>query len=126
MNEIINAVFDYLDANLSVSVYDEVPQGTKIYPYLKIDWLSVTKIDQDDTIAFSGELQLVAYSQYRGKKELGDIELELINLLDRHKFANTASFGISGVTNIFSQILQLNDGKTRALTQRYEITFEPI
>jgi hypothetical protein len=79
------AIYTELDAQLSVPVYDSVPQSAT-YPYVTIDyqdssranWLSDRK--DEKTIYFS------VWSDYRGQKEVLQIMSEMDTLLHNQRF----------------------------------------
>lgn len=79
------AIYAELDAQLSVPVYDSVPQSAT-YPYVTIDyqdssranWLSDRK--DEKTMYFS------VWSDYRGQKEVLSIMSEMDTLLHNQRF----------------------------------------
>ena len=126
MNEVFEAVFDRLKSQLSVEIFDYVPQDFRAFPFIRIDALTLTENDTDFETGFDGSLQIIVYSNYRGSKEVADINYEIYQALHRYDLPDTANFGISTIHQEFSNILIENDGITRKSVQRFRILFEPL
>ena len=126
MNEIYSAIYSRLSAELSVPVYDHVPQDTETYPYVRLDQPVTNNNDVDDKSGFSATIQVIGFSRYRGGKEISDIASEIYTALHRHAFPDTISYGISGIEESFRRIATQPDGLTRNSVQQYELFFEPL
>lgn len=79
------AVYAELDANLSVPIYDSVPQAAT-YPYVTIDFQDSNNANflagrKDEKVMYFS-----VWSDYRGQKQVLDIMAELDTLLDDKKF----------------------------------------
>lgn len=125
MNEIFEAVYDRLKSQLSVDVFDHVPQDCAL-PYVKIEPLESDNNDTDLETGFSSMMQVIVYSDYRGSKEVGGLNYEIYQALHRFDLADTVSYGISTIYQEFSTIVVENDGITRKSIQRFRILFEPL
>lgn len=126
MNEIYAAIYDRLTDQLDCPVYDNVPQDGFDFPYVRLDPLVMNNNDSDLENAFNSSVQVIGYSRYQGSKEVADINLSIYNALHRYAMANTATYGISAITQEFSSIVLSGDGKTRQSIQRFNILFEPL
>ena len=126
MNEIYSAIYTQLSTELSVSVYDHVPQDNLTYPYVRLDQLMPNNNDVDDKSGFSATIQVIGFSRYRGGKEISDLASDIYTVLHRHDFPDTISYGISGIEESFRRIATQPDGLTRNSVQQYELFFEPL
>ena len=126
MNEIFEAVYDRLSAQLTVSVFDHVTQDYSTFPYVKMDALTLTERDTDFETGFTGTIQIMVYSDYRGSKEVAGINYEIYQALHRYDLPDTTTFGVTTINQSFSSIITENDGITRKSIQRFTILFEPL
>lgn len=126
MNEIFQGIYTKLNTDLSVSVFDDVPQDGYNYPYVRIDPLVLNEADTDTETGFNATVQIIAFSQYKGSKEISNLATEIYNSLHRFAFPDTTSFGISTIHQEFSTIALESDGLTRESIQRFRIIFEPL
>ena len=126
MNEIFAAIYTKLSADLTETVYDDVPQDSYGFPYVRIDPLVLNNNDTDLETGFSATLQVIGFSQYKGSKEIVDLATDIYNSLHRYAFPDTASFGVSTIHQEFSTIALESDGLTRQSIQRFNIIFEPL
>lgn len=126
MNEIFQEIFTKLDTDLTVSVFDDVPQNKYNFPYVRIDPLVLNEADTDVETGFNATVQIIAFSQYKGSKEIVDLATDIYNSLHRFAFPDTASFGVSTINQEFSTIALERDGLTRQSIQRFNIIFEPL
>ena len=126
MNEIYSAIYTKLNTDLSVSVYDNVPQDGYGFPYVRIDPITLDADDTDTESGFSGTVQIIAFSQYKGSKEIVDLTLDIYNSLHQAVLPEPASYGISTIHQEFSTIALEADGLTRQSIQRFNVVFEPL
>jgi len=126
VNEIFAAIYTKLNTDLSVNVFDDVPQDKYNFPYVRIDPLVSNEADTDTETGFDSTVQIIAFSQYKGSKEIADLQTEIYNSLHRFAMPDTASFGISTIHQEFSTIALEPDGLTRESIQRFRIIFEPL
>ena len=128
MNEIYSAIYQKLLADLSVNVYDHVPQDLteSNYPFVRLDQLETSNNDVDDKAGFSATIQVVIFSRYRGSNEVSNIADNVYNSLNRFNFPDTSNYGISGIEETLRKIIVQSDGLTRNSVQRYELNFEPL
>lgn len=125
MNEIIKAVRDRLALLLSVDVFDQVPQDYDSFPYVQINAPSSEQNDTDTENGFDATMTIIAFSRYRGSKEINDLNNQIYNALHRWNFPDTASYCISTINQLSSTISRSPDGITRDSIQVYKIVFEP-
>lgn len=124
INEIFNALFDRVDAQLDEDVFDHVPENYNTFPYIKIDAPEVSANDADDKPGFTGTLQITTFSRYKGSKEAADIALNIYDALNRFDMPDTTNYGFSTINQEFSNIITADDGLTRHSIQRFRIIFE--
>ena len=125
MNEIVAAIYSRLETELSVPVYDQVPQDSLVFPYVQVNVPSTTGSDTDTENGFTALMNIVSYSRYRGSKEVNDLNGAVYNALHRWDFPDTASYCISTIHQVSSTITRSPDGITRDSLQVFEIIFEP-
>jgi len=128
MNELFAAIYTRLNAQLTVNVYDQVPQDLSIvnYPFVRIDAIQTANNDTDSENGFSATMQIVGFSQYRGVKEINTMADSVYDALQHWDFPDTATYGISGIQETFKTIAVQPDGLTRNSVQQYEIIFEKL
>jgi len=128
MNELFAAIYTRLNAQLTVNVYDQVPQdlSSANYPFVRIDAIQTANNDTDSENGFSATMQIVGFSQYRGAKEINTMVDSVYDALQHWAFPDTATYGISGIQETFKTIAVQPDGLTRNSVQQYEIIFEKL
>ena len=126
MNEISSAIYTKLNADLSISVFDNVPQDNYNFPYVRVDPIILDADDTDTESGFSGTVQVIGFSQYKGSKEIVDLTLDIYNSLHRAVLPEPSSYGISTIHQEFSTIALEADGLTRQSIQRFNVVFEPL
>jgi len=128
MNELFAAIYTRLNAQLTINVYDQVPQDLSIanYPFVRIDAIQTANNDTDSENGFSATMQIVGFSQYRGAKEINTMVDSVYDALQHWAFPGTATYGISGIQETFRTIAVQPDGLTRNSVQQYEIIFEKL
>tara|TARA_R110000764_G_scaffold78374_2_gene156371 strand:- start:3147 stop:3542 length:396 start_codon:yes stop_codon:yes gene_type:complete len=128
MNELFAAVYTRLNVQLTVNVYDHVPQDLSAanYPFVRIDAIQTSNNDTDSENGFTATMQVVGFSHYRGVKEINTIADSVYNALQHWSFPDTATYGISGIQETFRTIAVQPDGLTRNSVQQYQIIFEPL
>ena len=128
MNELFAAIYTRLNLQLTVGVYDHVPQdlASSNYPFVRIDAIQTANNDTDSENGFRATVQIVGFSQYRGVKEVNIMADSVYAALHHWTFPDTATYGISGIQETFRTIAVQPDGLTRNSVQQYEIIFEPL
>ena len=126
MNEIFKAIFTKLSTDLAEPVFDDVPQDVYNFPYVRIDPITLDQDDTDTESGFSGTVQIIGFSQYKGSKEIVDLTLDIYNSLHRAVLPEPDSYGISTIDQEFSTIALEADGLTRQSIQRFNVVFEPL
>ena len=101
----------------SVSVYDDVPEGTA-YPYVVIGEETSANDGTKDIDAVEYTLTLHVWSQYRGRREIKEIMQSVYDLL--HDAAITvAGASLANIRQEFNNTLMENDGITRHGVMRF-------
>jgi len=80
-----SAIYAQLNANLSVPVYDSVPQGAE-FPYVTIDFQDSSNADFLSSRKDEKTMYFAVWSDYRGQKQVLEIMAELDSLLHDKKF----------------------------------------
>ena len=126
MNEVYACIYQYLDSVLiGIPLGDHIPQDD-VYPYVQINPMNLSNNDSAVTNAFTATIDVIAWSRYRGHKEVAEIIFSIYNALHRHTFADTDNYGISGIHQEFSKVITEPDGLTKQGIQRFKLFFEEI
>ena len=83
------AIYAELNDNLSVPIYDSVPQNST-FPYVTIDFQDTNNADFLNTRKDEKIMYFAVWSDYRGQKEVLEIMAELDALLHEQKFTLSA------------------------------------
>ena len=128
MNELFAAIYIRLNDQLSINVYDHVPEdlASSNYPFIRIDEIQTANNDTDSENGFTATMQVVGFSQYRGIKEINIVADSVYDALQHWSFPDTANYGISGIQESFRNMAVQPDGLTRNSVQQYEIIFEKL
>ena len=126
MNEVYKAVFAILKNALNIEIYDHIPQDIEVYPVVRVDPIQSSNFDVDDKSGFTGTIQIISYSQYRGSKEVSELATQIYNALHRKKITSANGYGISGITENYRRITTGADGITRHSVQQFNIIFEKL
>jgi hypothetical protein len=79
------AIYTELDAQLSVPIYDSVPQSAT-YPYVTIDYQDSSRANWLSDRKDEKTMYFAVWSDYRGQKEVLAIMSELDTLLNNQRF----------------------------------------
>ena len=126
VNEIYAAIYARLDDQLTVPVFDHVPESEQGFPFVRLDAPELTENDVDDKPGYTATMTVIAYSRYRGTKEVSGIATDIHTALNRWAAPDTVSYSFSTIHQEFSSIVTESDGVTRMSLQRYRIIFEPL
>jgi hypothetical protein len=126
MNELLTALYNRLTTQLSVAVYDHVPQDTESYPYVVMRLERTDNQDTDTQTAFSAIIRVTAYSRYRGFSELATLSDEIHSALNNWYMADTATHTIGTIKEKFRQYVNSPDNLTRYSVSEYIFYYEPI
>ena len=126
MNEVYACIYERLDrALIGIPVGDHIPQDD-VFPYVQINGMNITNNDSVQDNGFTATIDVIAWSRYRGQKEVSEIVFDIYKALHRHYFTNTTKYGISGIYQELSKIITEPDGLTRQGIQRFRIFFEEV
>ena len=114
------AVFSAL-STLSVPVYDDVP-STASLPYVVIGDDTMADDNTNDFVGYQATVTIHAWSEYKGRAQVKQIQDEINSLLDRKKLSIV---GYNSVTcyQEYSESTLDPDGITRHGVQRYRVVF---
>lgn len=122
MLDIQQAIFDKLTAELSVPVFDHVPQETH-YPYAVVGDDTSTPFDTDDSTGTEATVTIHTWSQYRGRKEAKELNQAIYNALHRETLEINGAHFVECFSE-FEQTLVESDGLTRHGINRFRIIIE--
>ena len=126
MNEIYQALYSRLSAELAVPIFDHIPQNNKVAPYVRLDDLEADQLETDNKIGFSAVFQVVACSHQKGRKEAVALGEQIYNALHNFDMQDTDSFAISILQQEFQKSLTSSDGKARYSVHRFRIIFSKL
>lgn len=128
--ELQKAVFALLsgDAPLTAlisAVYDDVPQGDAVFPYVTIGEAVHSEFDTDTELGFDVSITIHAWSRHTGRSQTKQIQGAIYRALHR------ANFSVSGYNLITcdfneSQTFVDTDGITRHGTQTFRLLLEEV
>lgn len=83
--EVQTAIKERLDAYspLTALVYDEVP-ASAVFPYVVLGEVTTTPFDTNDSTGEEQTITIHVWSEYRGKKEVKQIQEHIYNALNRY------------------------------------------
>lgn len=89
MVELQTALFARLNSQLSVPVYDAVPQAVdagdnSAFPYVTIGDDSASEFDTDTSTGFDTDCTIHVWSRYRGRREVKQIQKSIYDALHLH------------------------------------------
>lgn len=128
MIEIQRTIFDKLTTDLSVPVYDHVPQAAdpsddSAFPFVTVGEDTFTPFDTDNSIGFTVECTIHVWSRKRGRKETKEIQTEIYNSLHRAELTVTGYHCI-GIDHIFADSAMEPDTITRHGVQRFTVLLD--
>ena len=129
INALSTALFARLDDQLSVDVYDYVPQvddagAAADFPYVVIDGFRSQERDTNDAVGFTGSVRVHVWSRYRGRKEAEELQAEIFTALHQYNLTVTG-YGVSSIYQELSEVLRENDTITHHGIQQFRVILEP-
>jgi hypothetical protein len=131
MNEIYEAIFARLSAQVTgYPIYNYVPQD-EAYPFIMVSSLDADNDDTQDNVGFNSTIVIIAFSNYKGSKEINDMSGQIFDALHRYAMPDTATYGISTIHREFytTAVGSNGSGNTANIRQgisRYRIIFEVL
>ena len=111
------AIYDTLNAGLSIPVYDNVPQEITAtdagFPFVTIGEATFNEGSTDTEGGLNAILTIHEWSRYSGFFQVKSIQNDIYNLLNRQAITIAGSYGIAGITFQSSSANLDPDGKTR-------------
>jgi hypothetical protein len=121
------AIYQALSAALAVPVYDEVPQEATPddgdFPFVVVGDDTLSAWDDDLKNGFQATVTIHAFSRYRGRKEIKDLQGAIYDALHRNDTLAIGSFGTAGLSFLTSSTILESDGITRHGIQSFEVFF---
>ena len=92
MDNVQSAIYTRLTDQLSVPVYDAVPQAVdagdnSAFPYVTIGDDSVSEFDTDTDNGFDIDATIHVWSRYRGRREVKQIMRDIYNAMQLHNLS---------------------------------------
>src|SRR5690625_2919989 len=120
--EIQRAVFARLTDQLTVPVFDDVPQGTPC-PYVVIGEDDSESFDTDDSLGLDTDITIHVWSEYSGRKEVKDIMAQIYAALNRYELVIDGMYTIDCICEYQDSFLD-PDGVARHGVIRFRLTTE--
>ena len=117
MIELQRAIYSKLDADLSVPVYDHVPQDAdpsdnSAFPYVTIGEDDFNAWDTDDSVGYDVQLTIHVWSRLRGRTQTKQIQQAIYNSLNRSVLTVT-NYDFISIDFTFADSAMEPDGITR-------------
>jgi hypothetical protein len=125
INEVYAAIYARLDDQLIYPVFDHVPENENGFPYVRLDPMELSENDTDTETGFTGTIQVISYSRYKGQKQVNEMSEAIYAALHRYNLPDTATYAFSTIHQSYANIILSDDGITRHSVQRFTIIFEP-
>ena len=127
MNEVIAALHTRLSTQITdIPVYDHVPQGSENKDYIQVVQ-NVTQIeDFDSEKGFELTIRVMAFSRYRGMKELNTIISRIYTALHQWEMPNTTSYSVGFLIETRRQQNTEPNGLVRYSVQDFRLYVEEI
>jgi len=122
------AIYGRLTGLISVEVFDHVPQETQS-PFVVIGDIINNENDTDSELGFNAVATITTYAGIdtaRGYETVSNIMLEVYGALHYYNSLVVGGYGISAISQEFSEVLRDNDGITRLGVQRFRVFYEKI
>lgn len=120
--DIQRAVFARLADQLTVPIFDDVPQGAPM-PYVVIGEDDSEPWDTDDSLGLDTDITIHVWSEYSGRKEVKDIMGQIYAALNRHELAVDGMHTVDCIFEYQDSFLD-PDGVTRHGVIRFRLTTE--
>lgn len=120
--EIQRAVFARLTDQLTVPVFDDVPQGTPC-PYVVIGEDDSESWDTDDSLGLDTDITIHVWTEYSGRKQAKDIMAQIYAALNRYELAVNGMYTVDCICEYQDSFLD-PDGVTRHGVIRFRLTTE--
>lgn len=106
------------------AIYDHVPQDAA-FPYVVVGDTTALEWDTDTSTGHEHTVTLHAWSEYRGRKEVKQIQGELYNALHRHDLSITGEHTVT-CEHEYAESLLDPDGITRHGVARFRVLTEAL
>jgi len=106
------------------AIYDHVPQNAA-FPYVVIGETTAAPFDTDTSTGGDYTATIHCWSQYRGRKEVKEIQAELYNALHRHDLVVSGNHTVTCEWEYAETVLD-PDGLTRQGISRFRVVLEQI
>ena len=127
MNEIITAFYARLVAQIAdVPVYDHVPQGADDEKYIQVVQNNTSIDDTDTEKGFEVTIRVMAFSRYRGMKELNTLIDRIYLALHQWEMPDTASYSVGFLIETRRQQNTDPNGLVRYSVQDFRLYVEEI
>lgn len=124
------AVFQRLDAELSVPVYDHVPQpndsgDNALFPYVVIGDDDLSAWDTDTSQGFDGDLTIHVWSRQKGRAETKALQQQIYDALHRFDLSVSGADTITLDQSLATTMMD-PDGITRHGVQRFRLLIDNV
>jgi hypothetical protein len=124
------AIYSRLVSELSVPVYDAVPQAVdagdnSAFPYVTVGDDSSTEFDTDTSIGFDTDCTIHVWSRYRGRREVKQIQKAIYDALHLHDLTVTGYHTVMVLFQSADSFMDA-DGITRHGVSIFRIVTEDV
>jgi hypothetical protein len=124
------AIYSRLVSELSVPVYDAVPQAVdagdnSAFPYVTVGDDSSTEFDTDTSTGFDTDCTIHVWSRYRGRREVKQIQKAIYDALHLHDLAVTGYHTVMVLFQSADSFMDA-DGITRHGVSIFRIVTEDV
>jgi hypothetical protein len=127
MNEVIAALYTRLNEQITdVPIYDHVPQGSDDKEYIQVVQNKTEIEDFDSELGFEVTIRIMAFSRYRGMKELNDLIDRIYSALHQWSMPDTASYSVGRLIESRRQQNTDPNGLVRYSVQDFRLYVEGI
>ena len=110
---------DVAGTSITTKVFDDVPEGTS-YPYVIIGEETAINFGTKDKDANEHTLTIHVWSQYRGRKEIKNIMIQIYTILHNTDITVSGA-SLVNIRHEFEQTLLEADGITRHGVMRFRV-----
>jgi len=124
------AIYDKLVLDLSVPIYDQVPQpndsgDSADFPYVTIGEDNHVTIDTDTELMNQVSIVIHTWSRYRGRKETKDLQGQIYDSLHRSNLS-ASGYNFVNIAQVDNTSFLDADGFTRHGVQTFNLIIEEL
>ena len=118
------AIYSQLSSALAIPVFDDVPQG-ELFDYVEIGEADQDEFDTDTTLGAETVIIIHAWSRYRGRKQVKEIQNDVYQSLQRAQL-NVIGYHLVTCDFLSSETFVESDGKTRQGAKTFNVIIDEV